>query len=211
MVKRWALAAALLGGGAAEGAEWRVDIFGGTASSFGSPLAIQQQGERDLEIDADWAGRSFDSPIYYAVRLSRWSGRFGLSLQLVHHKLYLENPPPEIQAFSVSHGYNLLTLEGGWLLRGFQLSAGAGLVIAHPESTVRGLTLPESGGYHVTGPTLLVGVGRWWGLGTHFRVGAETRFTASWARMPVAEGEASVPDRSVHFLVGMGYRFGASQ
>ncbi|HEY7515041.1 MAG TPA: hypothetical protein VIC87_11210 [Vicinamibacteria bacterium] len=214
MVTRWALAAVLLGRGA-EAAEWRVELLGGMAASFGSPLTVRQAGEPDLEIAADWAGRSLDSPIYYAARLGRWTQSTGLSLQLVHHKLYLQNPPPEIQAFSVSHGYNLLTLEGGWLAGGFELRAGAGLVIAHPESTVRGQAREETGGlfggYHATGPTLAIAAGRWLDLGGRFRVGAEARFTASWARVPVAGGEASVPDRSVHLLVGVAYRFAPPQ
>ncbi len=204
-MRPWTLAAVLLGP-AAEGAEWRVELFGGMASSFGSTLTIRQGGEPDLEVDADWSSRSFESPIYYAARVGRWSGRTGFSLQLVHHKLYLEQPPADIQAFSVSHGYNLVTFEGGWLVGGFQLGAGAGLVVAHGESTVRGQSLPQDGGgYHVTGPTLLVGVGRWWALGGRVRVGAEGRFTASWARVPIAGGEANVPNRAVHILLGVGY------
>ena len=204
MSPRLVLLAALVSA-PAEGAEWRVELFGGAATSFGSSLTVRQDGFPDLEVEADWTGRSLESPIYYAVRLSRWSGGSGFSLQLIHHKLYLQNPPPEIPAFSISHGYNLLTLEWGRLAGGFQISAGAGLVIAHPESTVRGLTYAN--GYHVTGPTLAIACGRWLRLGRGFRIGAEGRFTASWAHVPVADGQASVPDRSVHLLVGVGYGF----
>jgi hypothetical protein len=195
----------VLVGGAAEGVDWRVELLGGAASSFDSPLSLVQSGEPPLEIRADWSSRSFESPIYYAIRIGRFSRRSGFSLQLVHHKLYLENPPPEVQAFSVSHGYNLLTFDASWLAHGFELSAGGGLVVAHAETTVRQRTGPD--GYHATGPTLALGVGRWLEVGAHFRVGADARFTASWAHVPIAGGEASVPDRAVHLRIGVGWRF----
>lgn len=207
MTLRWALMA-VLSSPMAEGAEWRIEVFGGAASSLGSHLTVRQEALPAVEVDADWAGRSLHFPIYYAVRLSRWSERSGFSLQLIHHKLYLQNPPSEIQAFSISHGYNLLTLEWGRRVDGFQLSTGAGLVITHPETTVRGQTFRDDrGGCFATGPTLAVAFGRWLRLGRGFRVGAEGRLTASWARVPVAGGQASVPDRSVHLLLGVGYRF----
>ncbi len=49
------------------------------------------------------------------------------------------------------------------LLPGTTSRIGLGAVLAHPESMVRGRTLPESGGlfglgYHIAGPVLSAGV-----------------------------------------------------
>jgi len=203
----------LLAGAIAAGAgDWRLELHGGAARSFGSTLEVRQDGQGGLAVDASWAGRPFDPPIYWSWRVARWSGGRGFSLQVIHHKLYLEDPPPEIESFSVSHGYNLATLQYGWTIHGFELWAGGGAVIAHPESSVRGLVLSETGGtfgggYHLTGPTLAVAAGRGIALGHRFLLSFEARFTASWARVPVAGGEAEVPDRSLHALVGLGFRF----
>jgi hypothetical protein len=201
---------AALAAGPADG--FRVQLFAGASTSFGSTLTVRQDASPPLTIDADWAGRPLEGPIYYAVRLSRWSGGRGISLSLIHHKLYLENPTAEVPSFSVSHGYNLLTLERGWLVGGFALEAGAGLVIAHPESTVGGRTWPQDGGlgggYYATGPSLAAAASRRFALSPRLEVAVEGRFTASWARVPVAGGEATVNDRAVHLLLGLGWRFG---
>jgi hypothetical protein len=191
---------------------FRVELLLGAAQSLASNLTVEQEGAPTLEVDADWAGQPFVGPLYYSLRVSHWSGNRGWSLGAIHHKLYLENPPPEIEYFSVSHGYNLLTLERGFVVSGFVLWVGGGLVIGHPESTVRGRTWPQKGGlfddgYYVTGPTLAVAAARRFPLGSRLEASIEGRFTASWARVPVQGGEADVPDRSLHLLVGLGWRF----
>jgi hypothetical protein len=194
-------------------AKWRVELFGGAATSFDSRLSLRQDGFAPIDIDARWAARSFESPIYYAWRVGRFGERGGWAVQLVHLKVYLENTTPEVSRFSVSHGYNLLTLERAWERGGFTLWAGAGVVIAHPESTVRGRTRSEGsggpfgGGYFVTGPAFDVGVGRAVRFGRHWRVTAEGRFSLARARVPIAGGHASVPNRALHALVGVGFSF----
>jgi hypothetical protein len=86
-------------------------------------------------------------------------------------------------------------------------------VIAHPESTVRGKTRTESeggpfgGGYFLTGPTAAVAVARRVALGRHIATVPEVRFTLSRARVPVADGEASVPNVAMHVLLGLEARF----
>jgi hypothetical protein len=160
-------------------------------------------------VEAEWENRNFESPLYYGLRLARGDSRGAWALRFVHLKVYLANPPPQVERFAVSHGYNLLTLERSFPLAGFDLWAGLGLVIAHPESTIRGQTRPETeggpfgGGYFFTGPTGAVALGRRLRLGDHLALVPEARLTLSRARVPIAEGEASVPNASVHVLVGL--------
>jgi hypothetical protein len=192
---------------------WRVELALGGAHSFDSTLRIEQVAQPVLTIEAGWATRSFDSPLYYAWRFARADARGAWALRFVHHKVHLENTTPEVERFSVSHGYNLLTLERAFILRGFDLSAGMGLVIAHPESTVRGRTRPEGeggpfgGGYFLTGPTAALAVSRRVAISRHFAIVPEGRFTLSRARVPIADGEASVPNTAVHLLLGLEARF----
>jgi hypothetical protein len=188
---------------------WRVEAALGAAHSVGSTLRVDQAGYPSLEIDAEWEGRSLESPLYYAWRVAREDARGAWALRFVHLKVYLADPTLEIERFSVSHGYNLLTLERSFPVSGFDLWVGFGMVIAHPESTIRGQTRPESeggpfgGGYSLTGPTGSVAFARRLPLGSRFALVPELRATLSRARVPVAGGEASVPNGALHVLVGL--------
>jgi hypothetical protein len=210
------LRAALLGAAAAlaaadaraRDARFGVELALGGAASLGSTLRVEQGSHPALELDADWETRSLEAPLYYAVRVSRVGAGGGWAVRLVHHKLYLRNPPPEIERFSISHGYNLLTLERGFVVSGFTLWAGAGVVIAHPETTVRGLAQPESeggigGGYHVTGPAAAIAAARPLALTRRLAIVPELGFTLARARVPVADGEASAPNAAFHFAIGL--------
>jgi hypothetical protein len=81
---------------------------------------------------AEYSTEPFKESPYYAWRIGkrRWS------LELIHHKLYLENKPEDVQHFEVIHGYNLLTANRILKERRFILRLGAGPVIAHPETEV---------------------------------------------------------------------------
>ncbi len=188
---------------------WRVEGALGAAHSFSSTLTVEQDGYPYLELEANWEGRSFESPLYYALRVAREDPGGAWALRFVHLKVYLANPTPEVERFSVSHGYNLLTVERSFSVRGLDLWAGLGIVITHPESTIRGQTRPEAeggplgGGYYVTGPTAALALGRSLRLGGRFALVPEARFTLSRARVPIAGGEASVPNVSVHVLLGL--------
>lgn len=209
------LAALLLLATTARGEEprWRLEGALGAARSFSSDLRIEQAGLPVLDLAAEWESRSLESPLYYGLRLALTDGRGAWALRFVHLKAYLANPTAEVERFSVSHGYNLLTLERAFRARDFDLWAGLGIVIAHPESTVRGQTRPENeggpfgGGYFLTGPTGAVAASRRVALGRRFGLVPEVRLTLSRALVPVSGGEASVPNAAVHLLVGLDVAF----
>ena len=66
---------------------------------------------------------------------------------------------------------------------------------------------PVGGGYFLTGPTGAVALDRRLRLGDRFALVPEVRLTLSRARVPIADGEASVPNLSVHALLGLELRF----
>lgn len=213
----WGVTTLLLGLAAgparASDVAWHFEAGLGAAHSIGSTLTIEQEPLPRIEIDAEWESRSFESPLYYAWRVSRWSDDRAWALRFIHHKVYLANPTVDVERFSVSHGYNLLTAERGWGLRAVWLWAGLGVVVAHPESTVRGRTRAEDqggplgGGYFVTGPAASLALARRLALGGRFGLVLEARAAACRARVPVAGGEASVPNASLHVTLGVDVGF----
>jgi hypothetical protein len=194
------------------------EIGTGTAFSLPMTLTVRQSGFPVLEHHAHYATRPLDDAPYYAWRLGLWRHDRAWELQLTHHKLYLTNPPPEIEKFQVTHGYDMVTAGRAWRLPGVTVRAGAGVVIAHPESTVRGRNGPESGGfspafigllsgdaYFLTGPCARVSVGRTFG-GRVF-LAPDLELTAARARVPIADGEATVPNVALHLRLAVGARF----
>ena len=188
-----------------------VELFAGTSWSLPLPLTIAQPGEPIIQFRARYSTRPLRDAPYYAYRVTAFSGGRGLGAELIHHKIYLENPPPEIERFEVSHGYNLVLGSYAAHNSGLTWRVGVGVVIAHPEGRVR--TDPVGpvrsflgGGYHIAGITAQLGVGRGMYLGSGFFVQPEFKITGSAARVPLAGGGyASVPNIAVHALGGLGY------
>ena len=182
--------------------EWSAEAFLGGAASFRSTLTIEQATDPAIRWDADYGTKATDPPLYYALRVARRRGDEAWGIELVHHKLHLENRPPEVQDFAISHGYNLLMLGHGRRWLGVILWMHAGAVIAHPENTVTGRSLSESGGalgsgYYLAGAAVGGSVGRRVPLGGRWFAALEV---ALWRarRVPVAGGHADVPNQVVH-------------
>jgi hypothetical protein len=193
--------------------EWSFQAATGFASSLETPLSIEQDGFAELRIDdAQYENRPFEGSPYFMLRIAYRRGAAAWELQHLHHKIYLDNRPAEVERFDVTHGYNLFTLNRRWTRGGFGLRAGAGAVIAHPESTIRGLRFgPRQGilglDQYLTGPALVLGVSREWRLGNGLFASPEVQFSAARARVPVREGEASASNLAFHFLIGLGWEF----
>lgn len=189
-------------------AEWRIESHLGTAWSVPSTLTLRQDGQPALSVDAHWETRPLRSAPYYAYRLAWWRGDAGWELQELHHKVYLRDATPEVQQFEVTHGYNLISLARAWRRRRWTARLGAGVVLARPHSHVRGLDGPDQGGiieaYFLTGPALHAGLGA--RLGETVTLLPELRLTAARAHVPIARGEADVPNFALHFQVGVGLR-----
>lgn len=113
-------------------------------------------------------------------------------IQFIHHKLYLTNGLPEIQHFEITHGFNTLTFGRAWTTLPVTIRLGGGLVIAHPESEIRRMSL--SPGYQLTGPAVFAGVRKRFPLGRRAFLAAEAQFPVARAHVPVRGGEASAPN-----------------
>ncbi|HET9326004.1 MAG TPA: hypothetical protein VFQ05_04460 [Candidatus Eisenbacteria bacterium] len=189
---------------------WEVEARLGGAWNAPLPTTIRQEGHEDLDLTARWSTHALEQPLYYGGRIAAWSGPAGWALDLVHHKLHLDDPPPEVQSLAISHGYNLLTIQRLLARGGWRYGAGLGVVVAHPESEVRGLRFDEhrgmlGSGYYLGGPTTEAHMGGvrslWKGLsGT-----LEARLTVSFASVPVAEGSLRVPNLALHATAGLSW------
>jgi hypothetical protein len=186
---------------------WTYEFATGDAYNFPTRLDVHQF-EHPLALQhATWDTRAFEFPIYWSLRAGMWRGHDAWMFELLHHKLFLDDPVAPVEHFSVSHGFNLLTASRVYTRGMLHYGLGAGAVIAHPENRVRGLELRQGGigGFYLAGPTGLVLVGMQREVGRRMFVTAEARFAASYAHVPIEDGHASVVHLGVHGHLGIGY------
>jgi hypothetical protein len=195
------------------GEELAAELLTGGAVNLATPLIVEHDGERS-RFTAHYGTRPFQDAPYYTYRIERASVGRGVSLEMLHHKLYLENPRPPIDRLEISHGFNqvimsLIAPAGSWRWR-----FGIGLVVAHPEGEIAGepvgpLRTFLGGGYHVAGVTTQVAVGRRYALGkgaVAMTAVPEAKLTAALAHVRTASGSLVVPNVALHALGGLGVR-----
>jgi lipid A oxidase len=221
-----------------------LDVYTGQSRTRDADLRVR---EPPLGNDFRLSGvafddESFDDPPYYGLRAgyflpaAPWAG---FALDFTHFKVFAETgraarlsgvrggAPVDatvridsvVQAFSISHGVNYLTLDvlaRARLMRdparrpngALQLYAGlgAGPVIGHPENRVEGRANRERYEYAGLGALALVGARVW--LTRRVGLFVEYRFTAADLEVNVAGGEARVDERTHHVMGGVGLGFG---
>ena len=181
-------------------------VFGGTVLNVPTTLTLSQAGFPDLEHDANWTSKSLDQPFYWALRLRWQQPDSGWELQLLHHKLILENTTADIRHFEVTHGFNLLTAHRVWRRERLHLRLGAGVVLPHAESTVRG-RYAATGAYRIRGPAAMAGAGWEQPIVRGVVATAEAQAIAASAKVDIADGRARVVALGLHVLLGLGAAF----
>lgn len=196
---------------AADKPQWVFQVATGTAYNFKTPLLIEQDGEEDISVNAEYKTRAWSTMApYYNFKIGRWKGDRGLEFESLHHKLYLRNKPDEVQKFQISHGYNLNTFNYARKKHGLIYRIGGGFVMTHPETQVRGKENEDDGGwngFYISGVTGQLALEKRLHLTEAFFFSLEGKFTASWARIPIADGHATVPNAALHAIIGAGYAF----
>lgn len=173
------------------------------------PLTIRQEGFEKISLWAHYRTASFRLPLYYSIRMGFIDDGQGWEAEMNHLKVYLENRPPEVERFSVSHGYNQLLVNRLFRRGALDWRVGAGVVVAHPESVVRGRRQDERGGlfnngYYLAGPVLLGGISRRLVVSSWFTLHFSGSVTAALARVKVSEGHATVPVAALQLQVAPG-------
>jgi lipid A oxidase len=163
-----------------------ISVYGGLAHTFAADVSLVQPGGTDLTFaGVSWTSESLESPPYYGLRLSYWLGRtarWGVAIDFTHAKMYAdleqsvavsgrrawapvngsERLGDTFSALSISHGHNLLTLNGmyRWFAKGerdptllgrlqFYGGLGLGIAIPHVETDIDGVVTDQ---YQVSGP-----------------------------------------------------------
>jgi len=180
----------------------QLDGFLGSSASVPLPITISQAGERDLHFTAHWETKPRSATWYYAIRIGLWKGNKGWMLDHTHHKLYLTNPPTEVQYLRVTNGFNIFSLSRAFRRGKLTYSFGAGPVITVPYNSVRGKV--SDGGYGLSGASLRAGATRRFPLIGGFTFNLDARVTAAYVRLPVVDGHASMPNLAGHLLFGLG-------
>jgi hypothetical protein len=197
---------------AAVRAQVELQGFFGSSVSLPTPLTITQHGEPDIHFTAHWATRPFLDTWYYGGRIGVWSGNRGWLFDFTHHKIYLTNGPDEVQQFRITNGMNLFTVSRGFRRGLFSYAIGAGPVITFPINRVRNRRLSGDrgfwGGYFLSGANLMASATRQFPLAAGVFFSLDGRVSASYVRVPVAGGHASVPNLALHFHAGLGYGIG---
>jgi hypothetical protein len=189
-------------------ADWSLEALGGNAYNLRSNLQITQEGGYSRSVRADYDTRGFSSPLYYMLRVGRWSERRAWEVSVLHHKLYLSNPPAGVADLSISHGFNIVSLnrafrDGGWVWR-----LGAGPVVTHAEATILGTRY--DGPYELAGAALVTGVGRRVYVAHSAYVSFEGAISAAYAKPQLRgtpSGELTVRNVALHGLLGLGFDF----
>jgi opacity protein-like surface antigen len=166
--------------------ELKLSLYGGQSLTLDTDVDLDRSGGTDLTIrDVSFDDESFTSPFYYGARLSYWFGmvdQWGVMIDFTHAKLVAdvdqqvavsgtrkgtavsgnELLSATFENFQISHGHNLLTLNGAYRWRSDKrinpyVGVGAGVAIPHVEVTVDG---EETSDYQMTGPAFqgLVGL-----------------------------------------------------
>jgi hypothetical protein len=185
---------------------WSIELRTGAAKSFKTGLEIEQSGFPKIDFDADYENHPWKDSFYYGWRISRNTTKHAWEVEFLHHKLYLSNNPPEVEHFEVTHGYNMLLLNHAWVFGSTYVRAGAGAVISHAETRVRGQFLDS--GYELSGFTTQASIEQRLYVSHNFFITMEGKFTAAKASPSVANGEAHVPNIAIHALAGLGFDFG---
>lgn len=185
-----------------------VELLTGAPLNIRMPMEIRQNGEPTVELDATFRSEPFEPPIYWVARIGLEGRRGGFALELMHDKLYLENRPPEIDAFAMSHGLNILTLQRVWTFTFGRVRAGLGAVIAHAENTVRGRRLDQrrgllDAGYTLAGPGALLGADHRVSLVHGSALVVETRVSLAPLIVPIVGGDARLTHLAAHVLFGL--------
>lgn len=202
--------------GEANAQTFTFEALGGSAYNLPTPLTVRQTGYPDLRFSAHYDTKPFGPYYpYYSWRASLWNDAHDQAWEVtqVHHRLFLSNNPPEIQFFAIHFGYNFYMVGHAWNRGGFIYHVDGGILICSPDNTVRGLKLETQGtgildsGYTLAGGGGEAAVSRQFPLSRRVFVVADAALLMGRARVPVANGSATVPNVGVHGKAGIGVNF----
>ena len=169
-------------------------------------------GDGDFDFTAGWEGRSFEAPVYYGLRWTRWRNEtFGWGVEFTHSKVYADDETLEESGFDrleLTDGVNILTVNAmrRWPDQWGDVTpyVGGGVGVAIPHVDV------ESGGgkafeYQITGPAVRWTAGASYPLTDTWSVFGDYQGTYSMHTMDLGSGGTMETD-----LITNALNFGVS-
>ncbi len=196
--------------------KWSFELGTGGAYNFDTNLVIDPgNGEKREDFTAQYDNRPFEDAPYYMIRVGMWGGDGNAwELELIHHKLYLTNPPDSIQNMQMTHGYNLITINRAWMMEGdYIFRLGAGVVMPHLEGMTQ--SGQELMGEHflgmdfsLGGPTVQATIAKRFYITKTIFANLEGKFTASYAKIELEDGgEVTAPNIAAHAILSFGFDY----
>jgi hypothetical protein len=182
----------------------------GNAWNSDQTLTVKQDGYADISFDAEFDTRAFERPLYYALRFGRWKANRAWEFELIHHKLYVDDTPAEIEKFEITHGFNFLTINRAWDIRNVIYRVGLGTMLSHPDITVRGQSDYDAnlpGGYQLGGIALQGAIQKRFFVTRNTFLSIEAKLAYADTTVPIANGDVDVTNQSFHLLFGYGGNF----
>lgn len=209
---------------------WFVRFGIGEALNAPQSFTIEQNSSESLIIeDARFSSRGLERPWLYAFRIGKLDDHSGWELELIHHKLHLDNPrsyDPRLANFEITHGYNFFLINHirrsqHW--QGVEYRLGAGTNYVHPDvrfdddldgNVDRSNYLTGNNflladwrvGYHWGGYALQASIAKTWQQGGWVAM-IEPKLHHNHVAVPVDDGEVSLANTSLGLYVSLGYQF----
>lgn len=196
-----------------EKSNWTIEAHGGFPINIPLPLTIKQSNYSDINLTAHFYSEPFTPPVFWVYRISKWKNDKAWELEMIHQKLYLKNTTPEIDYFSITHGYNMLMINRGFKFNMFNekkfiARLGVGFVIPHAENKIRGKELPQGdsyfSGYTIGGPVINIALAKQFKLSNRFYFNTEVKNNTSYAVVPIVDGKAYVWHSAIEIIGGLG-------
>jgi hypothetical protein len=189
-------------------AQWRVEAWLGDAWSIPTRVTFSQINQPEISTVGSWSSEPFAPTWLYAGRIAHWKGESGWAFEYMHHKLYMDNPPPDVAYFRITNGVNFFLAERLWRWKGWEYGAGAGPVFSVPVSSVRGLVYDNAHGvfhsqYELSGPGVQLNLARRLRL-LPFTYGTlSLKATGTYLHLHIGDGHADLADFALHAQYGL--------
>lgn len=187
--------------------EVRLELFTGTAFSLPSEVSVRQDGYPEVSKTAHWSTRPLEPAPYYSARIGLWEEERGIEIEMLHHKLYMDNTDEVFRNYRSTFGFNFFLLNKAWQLESFILRAGVGPIISHPINNIRGQEYTSSVTYKLVGAGTQVALQGRQKLYKKLYITEEAKITYGFANLPISGGDSSLTNTAFHILVGLSYSF----
>ncbi|RAP32150.1 hypothetical protein DID76_01145 [Candidatus Marinamargulisbacteria bacterium SCGC AG-414-C22] len=184
----------------------------GISESLDSNIQFNRVNQADMSFTTAWEGKSLRDAWYYGLKFEKWTNNSFKGIEWLHHKIYMVDPPSEIEHFSISDGFNILYFNKGKLTpKDIIKRYGVGFVFAHVDTKFVGeerfYLKGGIGGSYFSGVSCHYSLEKRLYETTKNFITMEGKVTLSYARPPISTDDnefAELFNVGFHILLGFG-------